>query len=81
MAASPVVGPVEGSFVTNAWVGGADDGESVPVTVAAAITSEQVKAATAGFNREVPGWPDATSLATAGQPSRVLTVVLTAGPR
>ncbi|QNE13841.1 hypothetical protein [Pseudarthrobacter sp. NBSH8] len=50
------------SFVTNAWVEGADDGEFVRVTVAEASTNEQVQAATAEFNRELPEWPDATSV-------------------
>jgi hypothetical protein len=49
------------SFVTNAWVEGPEEGEFARVTVAEASTNQQVKAATAEFNLELPAWPDAVS--------------------
>jgi hypothetical protein len=50
------------SFITNAWVEGAEPGEFVRVEVSEASTHEQVEAATAEFERELPAWPDAASL-------------------
>ena len=49
------------SFVTNAWVEGSDEGEFARLTVVEASTNEQVKAATAEFNRELHDWPHAIS--------------------
>jgi hypothetical protein len=48
------------SSVTNAWVEGPDEGEFERLDVAAAGVHEQVEAATAEFERELPDWPGAT---------------------
>lgn len=49
------------SFVTNAWVEGADEGEFARVEINTAAANTRVTAATAEFERELPDWPDTAS--------------------